>query len=573
MNQGTPWLGHYDPGVAATLAPYPDRTLLDYISEWAARNPDHPAILFKGSTLTYGALERLSDACAAAFASLGIGRGDRVSLLLPNCPQFVIAELGAWKIGAIVAPLNPLYAEGELETALHESGATAIVALTRYYERVKHVQPRTRLRHVIMTNIKEHFPPVLKLLFTLFRERRDGDRVSLREGDRDFASLLARHRDAVPHVRATLRPEDPAILLMSGGTTGTPKAAIGGHSAYTFTGLQIRNWNASVLRGPEDVCFVPLPMFHVYANVGIQSLAFVNGSTMALVPNPRDLKDLLATIRRVKPAFFSGVPTLFIALINHPDVQRGTVDFKSIRICFSGASALLAETKQRFESLTGGRIVEGYSLTEAMMALCVNPAAGVNKLGSVGMPLPDVLVRIYDTDEGTRILGAHEVGEIAIAGPQLMHGYWNRPDETAIALREHADADGTRRWLHTGDLGYLDEDGYVFIVDRKKDMIKTSGFQVWPREVEEVLAAHPAVAEVGVAGVSDPVKGEVVHAWVVLRAGQSATEQDLRSFCRERLSHYKVPTRVEFRTDLPKTMVGKVLRRALRDSVTPGQSA
>jgi len=568
MDSLTPWLGHYDPGVPPSISPYPSRTLLDFVSESAARDPHHPALLFKGSTVTYGELDRLSEACAAAFTKIGVARGDRIALLLPNCPQFIVAELGAWKIGAIVSPLNPLYAEVELETALRESGATAILCLTRFYNRVKQVQPKTAVRHVIATNIKDYFPPLLKMLFTLFREKRDGDRVTIAGGDHEFASLLSAHARATPS-RAPITPDDAAVLLMSGGTTGTPKAALGAHRVYTFTGLQIKSWNASILSGPDDVCFVPLPLFHVYANVGIQALAFVNGSTLALVPNPRDLNDLLSTIRRVKPAFFSGVPTLFIALINHPDVQSGKVDFKSIRICFSGASALLADTKQRFETLTGGRIVEGYSLTEAMMALCVNPAAGPNKLGSVGMPLPDVLVRVYDADAGTKILPAKDVGEICISGPQLMEGYWNRPDETANVLRRHADADGTRVWLHTGDLGYLDEDGYVFIVDRKKDMIKTSGYQVWPREVEEVLAAHPAVAEVGVAGVADPVKGEVVHAWVVLRAGQTATEQDLRAYCRERLAPYKVPARVEFRADLPKTMVGKVLRRALRDSAAP----
>jgi len=297
----------------------------------------------------------------------------------------------------------------------------------------------------------------------------------------------------------------------------------------------------------------------------VQALAFVNSNPVALVPNPRDLEDLLATIRRVKPAFFNGVPTLYIALLNHPDVQRGKADFKSIKICFSGAAALLADTKRRFESITGGRIVEGYSLTEAMMALCINPVQGPNKNGSVGMPLPDVDIRIYDADEGTRILPAREIGEITFSAPQLMVGYWNRPDETAGVLRDHVDEGGTRRWLHTGDLGYLDEDGYLFIVDRKKDLIKTSGFQVWPREIEEVLANHPAVSEVGVAGIADEAKGEMVKAWVVLRAKHTATEAELRAFCRERLAPYKVPSRIEFRQELPKTMVGKVLRRALRE--------
>ena len=301
-----------------------------------------------------------------------------------------------------------------------------------------------------------------------------------------------------------ITPADPAVLLMSGGTTGTPKGVLGTHAAYVLTGIQVKAWTGSVLGGDRDVILAPLPLFHVYANVGIQGLALVNGSSLALVPNPRDLPDLVSTIRRVKPAFFNGVPTLYIALLNHPDVQRGKVDFRSIRICFSGAAALLADTKQRFESLTGGRLVEGYSLTEAMMALCVNPVKGPNKTGSVGMPLPDVHVCIFDADEGTRVLGAHDVGEIAFCAPQLMVGFWNQPGETATVLRDHTDADGTRRWLHTGDLGYLDEDGYLFIVDRKKDLIKMSGFQVWPREVEEALAAHPAVAEVGVAGVMDP---------------------------------------------------------------------
>ncbi|OLC82508.1 MAG: AMP-dependent synthetase [Acidobacteria bacterium 13_1_40CM_4_65_8] len=559
-----PWLSHYDEGVPATLAPYPNRTLVDYLADAARERPNRPALLFKGATITYGQLDRLSDACASAFAALGVKRGDRVALLLPNCPQFFIAEFGAWKLGAIVAPLNPTYTEHELEGPLRESGIETIVTLSRFYSRVKNVQKRTPLRRVMSTNIKEYFPPILRLLFTLLRETRDGDRITLAPGDHDFAHLLLVNRGHRPPA-VPLAPSDPAVLLMSGGTTGTPKGVLGTHGAYVIAATQIKTWNASALRGPDDVSFLPLPMFHVYGNVGVQSLAIVQNSAIALVPNPRDLPDLLATIRTVKPTFFNGVPTLFNGLLNHPDVRAGKVDFTSIRLCFSGASALLAETKNRFESMTGARIVEGYSLTEAMMALCVNPVKGPNKLGSVGMPLPDVHVRIYDADEGTRILPPTELGEIAISAPQLMVEYWNRPDETAHVLREHADQDGTRRWLHTGDRGYLDQDGYLFIVDRMKDLIKTSGYQVWPREIEEVIAAHAAVAEVGVAGVPDQAKGEMVKAWVVLRAGQSATEEELRAYCREKLAPYKVPSKIEFRTDLPKTMVGKILRRALRD--------
>jgi long-chain acyl-CoA synthetase len=565
MTARAPWLSHYDPGVPSSLAPYPTRTLLDYVADAARQHPQSPAVLFKGATLTYGELEALSDACAAALAELGVKGGDRLALLLPNCPQFLIVEIGAWKLGAIAAPLNPTYTESELEGPLREHGVETIVTLTRFYERVKRVQSKTPVTRVVATNIKEHFPPLLRFLFTVVRERKDGDRVQLAAGDHALATLLAGCRGRAPQ-RLQLKPEDPAVLLMSGGTTGTPKGVLGTHGAYVMAGLQIKAWNQSVLGDGDSPIMLPLPLFHVYGNVGVQSLALITRNAMSLVPNPRDIPDVLATVNRVKPAFFNGVPTLYIAMLNHPDVQAGKVDFRSIRLCFSGASALMADTKRRFETLTGGRIVEGYSLTEAMMALCVNPVKGTNKLGSVGMPLPDVHVKIVDGEEGVREMPPGEVGEICFAAPQLMNGFWGRPEETAAVLRKHVEADGVREYLHTGDLGFMDTDGYVFIVDRKKDLIKMSGYQVWPREIEEVLASHPAIAEVGVAGVADDVKGEAVKAWVVLRAGQTVNESDLRAFCREKLAPYKVPSRIEFRSELPKTMVGKVLRRALRDS-------
>jgi long-chain acyl-CoA synthetase len=564
MSNRAPWLAHYDRGIPATLAPYPDRTILDYVSEFARTHPNNRALIFEGRELSYSDLESLSDAFAAALAELGVATGDRVGLLLPNCPQFLIAELAAWKLGAIVAPLNPIYTEHELEAPIREHQIETIVTLTRFYERVKRVQPKTGLRRVITTNIKEYFPPILRLLFTIARERREGDNVAVASPDREFARLLEQNRGRRPN-RVVLTPDSPAVLLMSGGTTGTPKGVLGRHSAYVQTAIQVQAWVRSILGTGESVIMLPLPLFHVYANVGIQGLALLTGNPISLIPNPRDIPDLLATIRQVRPAFFNGVPTLYVALLNHPDVQRGKVDFKSIRICFSGASALMADTKTRFEALTGGRIVEGYSLTEAMMALCVNPVEGPNKMGSVGMPLPDVQVRIFDADEGVAEMPAGEVGEICFSAAQLMTGFWNRPEETSLVLRDHVEPGGPRRWLHTGDLGYMDQDGYIFIVDRKKDLIKTSGYQVWPREIEETLAAHPAVAEVGVAGVADDMKGEVVHAWVVLRKRERANEAELRAYCRERLAPYKVPARIMFRTELPKTMVGKVLRRALRE--------
>ena len=559
------WTRHYDPEVPHTLAPYPARTLVDYIRETAHALPDAPAVLFKGTTLSNQDLDRLSDTFAAFLAGAGIRKGHRVGLVLPNCPQFLIAEVGAWKAGATVLPLNPLYTAGELREPLSSTGVEIVVTLTPFYRRLKEIQRETAVRQIVATSIKEYLPPVLRVLFALFKEKKGGHRIVLERGDRWFQDCLRDTRD-----RADSRdpsPDDPAIMLMSGGTTGTPKVVVGPHRCLVAAGVQLSTWLHPPKDAPPDIALVPLPLFHVYASVGVQSHSIISRTPMALVPNPRDIADLLKTIKTVRPTLFSAVPALFIALLNHPKVKNKSVDFSSIRACFSGAAALMSATKAQFESLTGGRIVEGYSLTEAMMACIVNPLNGVNKAGSVGVPLPDIEVAIVDADTGTRFLPNGETGEIVLRAPQLMSGYFNNEEETARAIRPHPTppdgSDGSGPWLHTGDLGYLDADSYLFIVDRQKDLIKTSGYQVWPREIEEVLAAHPCVQEVGVAGVPDDLRGEVVKAWVVKRAGTDPTIDELRAYCKQNLAPYKSPAHVEFRESLPKTMAGKVLRRAL----------
>jgi long-chain acyl-CoA synthetase len=552
-----PWLAHYDSDVNPSLEPYPEKTLLDYLKALASDHGDKPALLFKGATVSYARLEAESDAFGAALAAMGLRKGDRVALLLPNCPQFLIAEFGVWKAGGIVVALNPTYSEREIEQALDSTRASVVVVLTPFYERVKHVQGRTGVRAVIPTSIKDYLPTPLRLLFTLLKEKKDGHRITPQPDDPWMWALLRSYRGQRPSVDVS--PGDRAVILSSGGTTGTPKGVVGLHRHYVAAGLQLYEWTKSAKRPWVDNIMLPLPLFHVYANVGVQPMAFVGPNPLSLVPNPRDIDDVLATIKRVKPAFFNGVPTLYNAILNHPDVRAGKVDLSSIKLCFSGASALMAETKKQFEAATGARIIEGYSLTEGMMACCVNPVRGTNKIGSIGVPIPDVQVRIVDAEDGTKPVPTGEVGELILRAPQYMAEYWNNPLETADTLRQH---DG-ETWLHTGDLAYMDEDGYLFLVDRKKDLIKTSGFQVWPREIEEVISALPAVLEVGVAGVPDPMKGEIAKAWVVLKPGASATEDDVRAYCRERLAPYKVPGRVEFRSELPKTMVGKILRRAL----------
>jgi long-chain acyl-CoA synthetase len=554
-----PWLANYDDTVPHTIGKYPDRTLVDFVAEHAVGRPDGWAIRFKGSGVTWKELDEASDAFAHALARRGVKRGERVALLLPNAPQFLIAELAIWKNGAIVVPQNPIYGERELEESLATSTPSTLVTLTPFYERVKNIQPRTSVERVIATNVKEYLPPLLRLLFTLLLERKEGHRISLRDGDEWMEALIAEGRP-LGKPQIAVSPDDPAIILMSGGTTGTPKGVLGIHSGFVMAGTQIATWLSESLGGEASI-MLPLPLFHTYGCTGVQSIALMHGLPLVLVPNPRDLRDLLKTIDREKPAFLSGVPTLFSAILNHPLVTKRKIDFSSIRVCFSGASALMAETKKRFEATTGARIVEGYSLTEATMACCVNPYRGTNKSGSVGLPLPDVEVMIVDGEDETKVLPPGEVGEIVMHAPQLMPGYWENEAETRLMLRTRDDG---RPWLYTGDLGTIDEEGYVFIVDRKKDLIKTSGFQVWPREIEEVLAAHPSVAEVGVAGVPDERKGEAIAAWVVLRPdAPPVTAAELRAWTKERLSPLKVPTYVEFRSELPKTMVGKILRRAL----------
>lgn len=549
-----PWLQNYDPGVRPSLQPYPRKTLVDVVHESARARPQHPALWFKGHTLSYGELDRLSDAFAAGLVRLGVRKGDRVAILMPNTPQYVIAELGIWKAGGIVASVNPLYTGAELEHMFKECDAETVVTLSLFYDKVKEVQPRTPLRRVIVANIKEYLPPVLRFLFTLAKEKKEGHRVSLRDGDIAFQDVLRQNRGAA-RPQVDVQPEDPALILFTGGTTGLSKAAVGSHHALVISGLQIKEWFKNVLHDWEDVFLTSLPLFHVFAAAGVQTAALLSHNTMVLVPNPRDLTDVIETIQKAKATFVPGVPTFYVGLLGHPLVKEGKADLTSIKLCISGASALLQETKERFEALAKCRIVEGYALTESMMAIVCTPVNGKYKVGSVGMPVSDVEVRIVDAETGQRDLPPGEVGEIILRAPQLMLGYWRRPEATAEMLR-----DG---WLYTADLGYMDEDGYIFIVDRKKDVIKPSGFQVWPREVEEVIAKHPAVAEVGVAGVPDERTTEAVKAWIVLREGHTATAEEIKEFCRQHLAAYKAPKHVEFRTALPKSAVGKVLRREL----------
>ena len=554
--ENKPWLKSYDEGVPATLQPYKQQTMIDVVRETVGLRPNQPALYFKNTTISYRELDQLSDQFANALIALGIRKGDRVALVMPNIPQFVIAEFGVWKAGGVAACINPLYTEYETQHALNECGAETVVAMTLFYNKIKAVQAQTRVKRVVATSVKEYLPGVVKLLFSVAKEKKEGHHIDLQAGDYWFQELLSKHRGS-SRPAVGVSPSDNAIILFTGGTTGLSKAAVGSHEGLVMSGKQIFSWFQNILHEWDDVFLTALPLFHVFANAGVQMAALTSRGSMALVPNARDIPDVMKTIEKTKATFFPSVPTMFNAMLNHPLVKENKVDLSSIKLCISGASALLQETKESFEALTNSRIVEGYALTESMMAICCTPVTGKYKVGSIGMPVSDVYARIADVEDGSKTLplGEGNVGEIVLRAPQLMRGYWQRPDATAEMLKNGE--------LYTGDLGYMDEDGYIFIVDRKKDVIKVSGFQVWPREVEEVLATHPNVMEVAVAGIPDPRTTEAVKTWIVLQPGTKASAEEIQNYCKEKLTGYKVPRFVEFRSELPKSTVGKVLRREL----------
>ncbi len=549
-----PWIKHYDKGVPPSLEPYPLHTVVDIVRKRACDIPDIPALFFKGSSMTWGDLERQSDALALALLSEGLKKGERVALLMPNSPQMIISELAIWKTGAVAVPMNPLYTEHELVHALKECGAEIAIVLTPFYGKIRSVLSSTSLRKVVASNIKEYLSPLKKILFTLLKEKKDGHAVTLAEGDLRLDEMIKAHLGS-PAPDVTTIPADPALFLFTGGTTGMPKCAVCTHHSMVISGMQIARWFSVVLDRGDDIIMLNMPLFHVYAQVGILGAALVDEYPFVLVPNPRDLDDLVDTIKKYKPSVLPGVPTLFTALANHSRVKKDSKALGSLKLCVSGAAPLLLETKKRFEELTGGRIIDAYALTESMIGSVLTPVLGTYKEGSVGIPAPDVEIRVVDQEKGEREVPAYEVGEVIMRAPQLMTEYWQRPDETLTTIKSG--------WLYTGDLGYLDEDGYLFIIDRKKDVIKPGGFQVWPRDVEEVIAAHPDVCEVGVAGVPDDYQGEAVKAWVVLREGARLDVEALREFCKKELTAYKIPKYITFTESLPKSLVGKVLRRKL----------
>ncbi len=539
------WFKSYDPGVPHTLQPYPDITVLDVLADAVRQRPEHPVAIFQGREVSLREVEEHSNALAAALIASGVKKGDRVISLFLNCPQSFIAFFAIWKVGGIVVPLNPFYTSFELEHSINDVETEVAIVGSTYYKTVKSFQPHTKLRLLIASDLDTYAESPSK---------KEGDSVKLEKGDVWWSDLIEKYSGS-PRPDIKVNPADTALILFSGGTTGIPKGVMGSHHSIIITAMFHRAWYKSVIVDWEDKVLVQLPLFHsfgVYVAFGVSLMCH---APQVLIQNPRDIKNVVDSIRDYKITSVSVTPTTLIAILNYQGLKAG--DLRSLTRVGSGAAPLMAETKHRFEKLISGPVVEGYGLTESGIVGANFPVKGKWKQGSVGVPPVDVVVRIVDIDTGERELKAGEEGEITIKALQLMQKYWKRPGETAEILRNG--------WLYTGDIGYMDEDGYLFITSRKKDLIKCGGFQVWPREVEEILMAHPAVAEVCVAGIPDPRQVEAVKAWVVLKEGQQITPEELQKICREKLTGYKIPRFFEFRKELPKTLVGKVLRRVLQD--------
>jgi long-chain acyl-CoA synthetase len=525
-------------------------TLYEILARTATSYPENIALIMMGTEITYRQLHTDVNRFAAALAGLGIKKGDKVALILANMPQMVIATYALFRLGAVAVMNNPLYTETELAHNLRESEACMAICLDFLVPQVVSLKDRTRIKKVIACHIREYLPepgedPFIRELYGLHME------IAPQEGVYEFGALLSGGAATLPETRVAF--DDPAAFIFTGGTTGVTKAVVISHANSSTAVQQFKEWLFDTKDGSGKVLAV-LPFFHVAGYTDIMNNAIYRGWTAILVtrPTPEVIVELTLKYR---PSLFGGVPTMFVSLLNNPRFQAAKFDF--IEGCLSGAAPLALETIHAWEKATGSTIVELYGLTETSALATFNPWRGKTKLGSVGIPVPETDCRIVDLDTGTRELNPGEKGEILIKGPQVTRGYYNNPEETAVSIR-----DG---WLFTGDIGYLDEEGYLFIVDRKKDVIIAGGYNIYPREVDEVLYQHPKVQAACVVGIPDAYRGETVKAFIVLKAGEIATEEEIVLFCRERLAAYKVPKFVEFRSALPQTMVGKILRRALRE--------
>lgn len=545
-----PWLSLYPSEIPHEIN-FEERTLQSYLKEAAIEHPSKTAIHFLGKKLTFQEVYDQSLKLANYLKELGVKKGDRVSIMLPNCPQAVISYYGVLFAGGIVVQTNPLYMERELEYQINDSGSEIIITLDILYPRVSKVKALTKLRDIIVTGIKDYLPFPKNMLYPFVQKKQYGIVVKVEHSGENHLFTEVMKESQVNEIDVDIDPEnDLALLQYTGGTTGFPKGVMLTHMNLVSNTMMSVKWMYKCKRAQEKVIGI-LPFFHVYGMTAVMNLSIMQAFEMVLLPK-FDPETTLKTIQKEKPTLFPGAPTIYIALLNHPDIQK--YDLSSIDSCISGSAALPVEVQEQFERVTGGKLVEGYGLSEASPVTHANFLWDERVSGSVGIPWPNTDSKIISMETGEEA-PVNEIGEIVVRGPQIMKGYWNRKEETEAVLK-----DG---WLLTGDLGYMDERGFFYVVDRKKDMIIAGGFNIYPREIEEVLYEHEKIQEVIVAGIPDPYRGETVKAYVVKKQGAVLTEEELDAYARKHLAAYKVPRLYEFRDELPKTAVGKILRRAL----------
>jgi len=544
------WYERYPSEIPATIS-YDEVPLHTFLETSAKRFKERNAIHFMGKEITYEELYFESCIMANYLQSLGLKKGDRVAIMLPNCPQSVISYYGTLMAGGVVVQTNPLYTERELEYQLKDSGAAFIICLDILVPRVENVRANTNINHTIVTGIKDYLPFPKKLVYPFIQKKEYNMVVKVEQTEKTHVWKTIMDYGIDEYLEVDIDPkQDLALLQYTGGTTGFPKGAMLTHLNLVSNVQMCEAWLYKTKEKPQTVLGV-LPFFHVYGMTTVMNFAIMQGSKMILLPK-FDPGTVLKTISKQKPTLFPGAPTIYIGILNHPDLEK--YDLSSIEACISGSSPLPSEVQHQFEMLTGGKLVEGYGLTETSPVTHANFLWSKRVNGSVGVPWPDTDAKIVkmDADEEAE---TGEIGEIIVKGPQVMKGYWNNPEETENVLK-----DG---WFFTGDLGYMDEFGYFYIVDRKKDVIIAGGFNIYPREVEEVLYEHESVQEAAIISVPDPYRGETVKAFIVLKEGYRIDEKELNHFCRKHLAGYKVPRQYEFRKELPKTTVGKILRRQL----------
>lgn len=532
---------------------YPDITLGDLLTRSATRYSTQLAIIYKEQSYTFRQTNKLAEQVCAGLVEKGYKKGDRIGILLPNIPQFVVAYFGILKLGGIVVAINPTYTQREIIRMLNTAEVSACFILDQHLELTSEVARATSVKDFIVTAVDEECLPQAK--------RPNDDTGVNQKGTvaiTKFTELLAGGEKRKENKIQSITPDDAAIFQFSGGTTGLPKAAVGLHRNVVSNVYQFQAWLAPVKTG-NGAYLVAIPLFHVYGMVLGMVLAILAGSAMVLIKSPGDIKDIFQAIRDHKPAVFPAAPSLYYAMLHHPYLENYRNELRCLKVCISGSAPLTPSVKESFEQLISGPLVEGYGLSESPTATHCNPVIGVNKTGSIGLALPDVECRLVSIEDGIHDVMEGHQGELLIRGPQVMKEYYNQPEETEKALHNG--------WLHTGDIAWKDADGYFFIRGRKKELIKVGGLQVWPQEVEEVVSQMPGVLEVSAAGVPDDYLGEVVYAWVVRSPEVQIISADVIRFCRDKIARHKVPAEVRFVEALPRSTVGKVLRRELVSSV------